>query len=66
MDGKKPLLGKDGDFVNEKEDLVTLRPGRENAWLDAFVERMLKMCHCRVIEVCLLVSETRYSIERTK
>ena len=39
------------NFVYEKEDLITLRPGRETAFLDAFVERMLKLCHYKPIQV---------------
>lgn len=55
VDGKmeRPLLQADTEFVFHKEDLVTLRPGRESAWLDAFVERILKIFHCDVIQVCL-------------
>jgi hypothetical protein len=40
---KKPLLQGDDDFIYNKEDLITLRPGRESAWLDATVERILKL-----------------------
>lgn len=40
---KKPLIQGDDDFIYNKEDLITLRPGRESAWLDAFVEKMLKL-----------------------
>ncbi|KAL8766663.1 MAG: hypothetical protein Q9194_006205 [Teloschistes cf. exilis] len=29
------------DFIYEKEDLVTLRPGRDHGWLDVLVERFL-------------------------
>ncbi|MCJ1372338.1 hypothetical protein MMC20_003562 [Loxospora ochrophaea] len=36
------LLDEDAEYISRKEDLVTLRPGRETAWLDASVERMLK------------------------
>jgi len=39
---KKPLLEGDDDFIYNKEDLITLRPGRESAWLDAAVEKILK------------------------
>ena len=53
MDNGKPLLQADSGFINEKEDLVTLRPGRENAWFDGFVERMLKMCHCKPLQVLI-------------
>lgn len=49
-----PLLVEDGVFVYEKDDLVTLQAGRENAWLDACVERLLKYCRCRLIDVCNL------------
>lgn len=41
----------DSDFIYRKEDLVTLRPGRESAWLDAFVERFLKMINCKPVQV---------------
>jgi hypothetical protein len=39
---KKPLIRGDDDFIYYKEDLITLRPGRESAWFDAIVEKMLK------------------------
>ena len=34
-------------FIYEKEDLITLRPGREYAWLDSIVERVLRDFRCR-------------------
>jgi hypothetical protein len=40
---KKPLLQGDDDFIYNKEDLITLRPGRESAWLDTTVEKILKV-----------------------
>ncbi|TVY75979.1 hypothetical protein LSUE1_G005072, partial [Lachnellula suecica] len=40
---KKPLLEGDDDFIYHKEDLITLRPGRESAWLDAAVQRIMKL-----------------------
>ena len=40
---KKPLMEGDDDFIYNKEDLITLRPGRESAWLDAAVEKLLKL-----------------------
>jgi hypothetical protein len=40
---KKPLMEGDDDFIYNKEDLITLRPGRESAWLDAAVEKILKL-----------------------
>lgn len=47
---KKPLMQGDDDFIYNKEDLITLRPGRESAWLDAFVEKMLKLFPRRVVK----------------
>jgi hypothetical protein len=43
MWNKKPLQEGDAQFVLNKDDLVTLRPGRETAWLDNAVERILKL-----------------------
>lgn len=40
---KKPLLQGDDDFIWNKEDLITLRPGRESSWLDAVIERLIKL-----------------------
>ncbi|KAL8720868.1 MAG: hypothetical protein Q9225_002347 [Loekoesia sp. 1 TL-2023] len=51
----RPLMQADSDFIFRKEDLVTLRPGRESAWLDAFVERFLKMINCKPVQTLLLV-----------
>ena len=48
----RPLVQGDSEFIRREEDLVTLRPRRENAGLDAFVERFLKMINCKPIQVC--------------
>ena len=47
------LYEEDMEFIYEKEDLVTLRPGREYAWLDGLLERTLKVLRCRLIKVNL-------------
>lgn len=47
----KPLFEGEDDFIDRREDLVTLRPGRECAWLDAFVERVLKTVRCGPVKV---------------
>ena len=44
------LARADTKFIYEREDLVSLKTGRENAWLDATVERLLKYLHCRPVE----------------
>ncbi|KAL8903574.1 MAG: hypothetical protein Q9171_007361, partial [Xanthocarpia ochracea] len=36
-------------WIYDKEDLVSLRPGREHAWLDGMLERLLKVCRCRLV-----------------
>lgn len=51
VEDKRPLLEEDAGFIDEKEDLITLRPGRETSFVDAFVERLLKVCHCKPIQV---------------
>lgn len=47
----RPLLKADSEFVYCKEDLVTLRPGRESAWLDYSVERLLDLLRCKLTRV---------------
>ncbi|KAL8634804.1 MAG: hypothetical protein Q9228_007634, partial [Teloschistes exilis] len=37
------------DFIYEKEDLVTLRPGRDHGWLDVLVERVLLYFRCKFL-----------------
>ncbi|KAL8717668.1 MAG: hypothetical protein Q9225_005105 [Loekoesia sp. 1 TL-2023] len=37
-------------WIYEKEDLVTLRPDREHAWLDGILERILKLCRGRIVK----------------
>ena len=47
------LYEEDMGFIYKKEDLVTLRPGREYAWLDGLLERMLEVLRCRLIKASL-------------
>jgi hypothetical protein len=48
---KKPLLDEEYGFIYQKEDLITLRDGREMAVLDSFTERMFKAFHCSLLQV---------------
>ena len=41
FDQKAPVC-EDEKYINYKEDIITLKPGRENAWLDAVVEKGLR------------------------
>ncbi|KAL8784331.1 MAG: hypothetical protein Q9213_004040 [Squamulea squamosa] len=36
-------------WIYDKEDLVSLRPGREHAWLDGMLERLLRVCRCGLV-----------------
>ena len=45
------LCEDESAFIYDKEDLITLRPGREYAWLDGMVERVLQVFRCRLIIV---------------
>ncbi|GME48356.1 hypothetical protein GTA08_BOTSDO01708 [Neofusicoccum parvum] len=42
-----------------KEDLVTLRPGREYAWLDTAIEKALRICKCDLLKYIFCSKETR-------
>ena len=47
------LYEEDMEFIYEKEDLVTLRPGSEYTWLDRVLERTLKVLRCKLIRASL-------------
>lgn len=45
------LYEEESAFIYEKADLVSLRPGRDYAWLDTCIESILKKCRCRLLTV---------------
>lgn len=47
----QPQVSEDAKWIRDKEDLITLRPGREHAWLDASVEKLLQWFHCPLLGV---------------
>lgn len=51
MENRPCLVEDEKAFAYEKEDLITLRPGRDHSFVDGFVERMLKIFHCRLLRV---------------
>ena len=53
MKNKKPLVKAEENWIEWKEDMITIRPGREHAWLDRCVEHVLRLLHCRLVEVCV-------------
>lgn len=52
------LYEQDMSWIYDREDLVTLRPGREHAWLDGILERMLSLCRGRVVKVSSIANHT--------
>ena len=44
----EPVIQKERDWVRRLEDLITLRSGREHAWLDAGIEHLLKFFQQRL------------------
>ena len=55
MENRSPqLYAKEQEFIYHKDDLVALRLGRENAWLDVIVERMLRFFHCSIVNVGMI------------
>lgn len=45
------VFQQESEWVYEKEDLVTLRPSKEHAWLDGLLERVLRICRCKLLSV---------------
>ena len=45
------MYEREMSWIYDKEDLVSLRPGREHAWLDGMLERLLKVCRCGLVRV---------------
>ena len=61
----QPLMEDDRDFLYHKEDLVTIRAGREHAWLDAAVEGFLRWYPCRPLKVRSFPPFSRFLRSRT-
>lgn len=58
FEDKGPVV-EDEKYINHKEDIITLKPGRENAWLDAMVERGLRKFASPTICYLFCSPETR-------
>lgn len=50
FDEEAPLCNIES-YIYCKEDIITLKPGRENAWLDAFLENILQKVSCKFVRV---------------
>lgn len=49
---EQQLSERDEAWVKWKEDMVTLRPGRDHAWLDTAIETALRLFNCKLTKVC--------------
>ena len=52
-----PLVNGDSDFAYKREDLVTIRPGKDSGWLDTCVESLLRRVPVKHIQVRLFSLE---------
>jgi hypothetical protein len=51
---ESPLCEDEEEWIRHKEDLVTLRLGREHAWLDSAIEHVLKTFNCDWLNVRII------------
>ncbi|GAB7325601.1 hypothetical protein MBLNU13_g09592t1 [Cladosporium sp. NU13] len=45
ISNNNPLHATEQDYIRHKHDLITLRPGRDHAWLDRTIDRSLQILH---------------------
>lgn len=64
MHNREPLLEAEGSWIRKKEDLITLRSGREYAWLDSGIKKILKWFHCGILEVKILTRNFLFMLTR--
>jgi hypothetical protein len=50
FDEEAPLFNAEG-YIYCKEDIITLKSGRENAWLDGFVDNALQIVPYKFYQV---------------
>ncbi len=48
----KPVVEDEENYIKIREDIVSLRHGREWAGFDGFVEYMLHKLNCELVRVC--------------
>ncbi|KAF4636283.1 hypothetical protein G7Y89_g1791 [Cudoniella acicularis] len=56
---KKPLIDEEAGFIYRKEDLITLRDGREMALLDAATEKMLQVFNSKWLKYIFCTRDDR-------
>jgi len=55
----KPLVEGDAEFIRKKEDIVTLKTGREWSGFDGFVESTLRRVDCKLVQRLFCTQELR-------
>ncbi|KAF2028209.1 hypothetical protein EK21DRAFT_114124 [Setomelanomma holmii] len=63
LNNRQALVEKEATWIQHKEDIITLRTGRDHAWLDDIIEGLLRLCHCRLIDLLFRSKETRKKAE---
>jgi hypothetical protein len=56
MHNTKPLMDEDMDSIRCKEDILSLRNGREWAGFDGFVEAILQKIDQKILKACFFIS----------
>ncbi|APA15046.1 hypothetical protein sscle_14g098160 [Sclerotinia sclerotiorum 1980 UF-70] len=51
LEYKIQLCARDQDYIAKRDDLITLKPSRENTWLDTKVEGIPQLMPCKVTRV---------------
>jgi hypothetical protein len=59
IQGVRTINDEDSLFIRQREDLITLRPGREYAWLDSAVETLLRIFPERMVKYVFQSEETK-------
>ncbi|KAF2454932.1 hypothetical protein BDY21DRAFT_416543 [Lineolata rhizophorae] len=59
LSNRGQLVRREQKWIYQKEDLITLRSGRERAWLDTALEHLLKWINCGCIEYIFCSKESR-------
>jgi hypothetical protein len=54
---------EEASWIYHKEDMITLQASKEHGWLDDVVEGLLRICHCRLIDL-IFRSEVIYPLRR--
>ncbi|KAF7888835.1 hypothetical protein EAF00_009135 [Botryotinia globosa] len=65
---RNPLCSRDSEWLLRKDDLITLKPTRDNTWLDTVIEQIPQCFPCRLTRYifCTTALRQRTNPETTK